>query len=981
MHVSQITIRAGLFGLIGLFILNGSAAQENQGQTAHAAGLIPLDAPQIEKIISSWPRITRVGINHLGFDRVNKVRLEKGKAPLDPLLIKPVCGEVDSALAIMSAATRPAVVNEDFAADLPVSVDNSLLRFFPPIRDQGSLGACVSFATTYTQLSYMTAFQRNLDIRDPADNTNKYSPKWTYNMVNGGGDNGSTFGESYELLENHGAATWAEFPYDTDFRAWCLNGAAWRNALGVRTQASQYVSDASTDTGLELVKALLTDGYVMVFGTFIGSWGFKTITDDPSTSDDNAAVGKGVGYWLSGSVGSHAMTIVGYNDAIWTDINSNGFIDPGEKGAFRIANSWGTGWGEAGFTWLAYDALRSNSKVPDGPSADRNEAFQGDIAFVLAARNNYAPLMIAEFSVSSAKRNQILFILGRSDTSATFPATWWKPAAFQRQGGPYAFDGSSTAVSGAFVLDLSDILVAGAGPQRYYLSLYDNTDGDPATLSAFKLIDLTTDPPWESACTLVPQTADDLQIYPYVDHDYLGPDQNDPPQLSYIGVSPLTGRPGTTFTFDVHYYDPEGDVPPVTNVVIDGAPQPMTLVSGEQPAHGVYRFAGQFAVGAHIFHCYFEDGRGGSARTPLAGAMSGPFVYSHVISSLWPGQVMTGGPSFVMTVTGSDLPTGSVVTWDGSDRPTTFISGSRVDAEIGAGDLIPGRMVAIAVRDPGGGYGNVVTFTVSNPMPHLTSLSPAATSGGGPGIELTLFGSEFVSNSVVRWNGVPRPTTYISSTELRASLSALDVGVGGQYKVTVRNPAPDGGDSYERSFGVSSFTIDAVSTLNVGAGQSVSGNVLVLPENGSFDSPVSFSCSGLPRGCTASFSPATVTPGVHSASSKLTIVTTARSSSAAAAVVGPGSLIPPATGMILVLALFGALAAPTLLRRITPSRPGLRRLATALLIVLIVWLAACGAGGGGGAHNQGTPAGTYQLLLQGYSGSLSSMTYLTLTVQ
>ncbi len=49
-------------------------------------------------------------------------------------------------------------------------------------------------------------------------------------------------------------------------------------------------------------------------------------------------------YYLNGYDGSHAMTIVGYNDAVWTDINSNGVIDAGEKGAFRIANSWGTGW-------------------------------------------------------------------------------------------------------------------------------------------------------------------------------------------------------------------------------------------------------------------------------------------------------------------------------------------------------------------------------------------------------------------------------------------------------------------------------------------------------------------------------------------------------------------------------------------------------------------------------------------------------------
>ncbi|MCK7476674.1 MAG: hypothetical protein M0C28_03270 [Candidatus Moduliflexus flocculans] len=97
----------------------------------------------------------------------------------------------------------------------------------------------------------MTAFQRNLDIRDAGDNTNKYSPKWSYNMLNEGTDGGTYFGENYELLESHGAATWAEFPYDTNFKAWCLSAAAWRSALGVRTDPVQYLRDVSEPAGLD----------------------------------------------------------------------------------------------------------------------------------------------------------------------------------------------------------------------------------------------------------------------------------------------------------------------------------------------------------------------------------------------------------------------------------------------------------------------------------------------------------------------------------------------------------------------------------------------------------------------------------------------------------------------------------------------------------------------------------------------------------
>ncbi len=137
---------AVILGALGLALLGGPQAQENQAEGPRATGLIPLDAAQIEQIVANWPRITRVGVNRLGFERVNKVRAGKGKPPLDPLSVAPIGGEVESSLALFAASTQAATANASLAGDLPVSVDNSQLRFFPPIRNQGSLGSCASFS-------------------------------------------------------------------------------------------------------------------------------------------------------------------------------------------------------------------------------------------------------------------------------------------------------------------------------------------------------------------------------------------------------------------------------------------------------------------------------------------------------------------------------------------------------------------------------------------------------------------------------------------------------------------------------------------------------------------------------------------------------------------------------------------------------------------------------------------------------------------
>jgi centrosomal CEP192-like protein/fibronectin type III domain protein/List-Bact-rpt repeat protein len=91
---------------------------------------------------------------------------------------------------------------------------------------------------------------------------------------------------------------------------------------------------------------------------------------------------------------------------------------------------------------------------------------------------------------------------------------------------------------------------------------------------------------------------------------------------------------------------------------------------------------------------------------------------------------------------------------------------------------------------------------VSAPVPVLSSLTPATAIAGGPAFTLTVSGSGFVASSGVRWNGTGRVTTYISSTELRASISATDIAAVSVAQVSVLTPAPGGGTSAAKSFTV-----------------------------------------------------------------------------------------------------------------------------------------------------------------------------------
>lgn len=92
----------------------------------------------------------------------------------------------------------------------------------------------------------------------------------------------------------------------------------------------------------------------------------------------------------------------------------------------------------------------------------------------------------------------------------------------------------------------------------------------------------------------------------------------------------------------------------------------------------------------------------------------------------------------------------------------------------------------------------------NNPAPLINSLSPTAAAPGGAAFTLTVVGANFVSGSVVNWNGSPRTTTFVNVTQVTAAITAADIATAGTALVTVNNPAPGGNTSNQEFFSISS---------------------------------------------------------------------------------------------------------------------------------------------------------------------------------
>jgi C1A family cysteine protease len=456
----------------------------------------------------------QVKLNRLGLERVNKSRLEHGKWMLteEEADVAPDGAEVVGATGSAPSASDTTTTSNTRtpSVTLPGSVDNSTLNYFPPIRSQGSLNSCAQFSGVYYTLTHMTAMARNWDAKNGGDSF-RFSPKWTYNMLNGGANVGTTFYDAYAIAQKHGVATWAEFPYDGDYLGWCLNPEAWRHAIYTRANQTGKVLDVDTDAGLSQLKQLLVNGYVLNFATYINSWQWKAIGNDPNTTADDAFAGKQAVTLVNGSSGGHAMTIVGFNDDLWVDLNGDGLVTANEKGALRIANSWGTGWGEAGFCWISFAALKTRNAAYTSEGL-----FWYDEATWVTALTDYQPTAIAQFTLNHAKRNQLQMTLGISDTASTSPVTTWLPyRILNYAGGAYAFDGSSTACDATFYLDLSDLVPSTQTPKRYYLGMRDSAAGDSACLKSYTLIDLAKNAEMSAAAT--PLYADATLAYAIVD--------------------------------------------------------------------------------------------------------------------------------------------------------------------------------------------------------------------------------------------------------------------------------------------------------------------------------------------------------------------------------------------------------------------------------------------------------------------------------
>lgn len=284
---------------------------------------------------------------------------------------------------------KPQKSRGDRAAALPSQIDLSDSPYFPPIGNQQGVGSCYAWSSTYYQYTY-EANKLN-GIASTAENA--YSPAFIFNYLtstDGYDGGGGVCTDAYDFLMEHGALHMSEMPYQAANGSTSINRYnydyslstdtdAMIAALHTRVSGHNAVSIPGTGTpitgpnceALNEVKQLLANGKMLsirVDGFRDWEYGDRKIYDEAtgtvSTVMRTATEPEYVCYRSVSNGTGHAMTVVGYDDSVWVDINGNNQVEEAELGAFKVANSHGTTYRNGGFTWVAYDALNQVTAVP-----------------------------------------------------------------------------------------------------------------------------------------------------------------------------------------------------------------------------------------------------------------------------------------------------------------------------------------------------------------------------------------------------------------------------------------------------------------------------------------------------------------------------------------------------------------------------------------------------------------------------------------
>lgn len=216
------------------------------------------------------------------------------------------------------------VLSVELQATLPATLDwrsYNGLNYVTPVRNQGNCGSCWAFGTTAALEAV-----KNIQNNTPGYDLN-LAEQILVSCSGAGSCSGGYSSSASNYIRDTGLPFESVLPY-TATNGTCPTSTDWKISA-YRIYSWAYVT--TTSPAVDVIKTALAT--------------YGPLPTRMAVYSDFQYYKSGVYSYTTGSyLGLHAITIIGYDD-----VNQ----------CFIVKNSWGTGWGEAGFFRIAYSELNS----------------------------------------------------------------------------------------------------------------------------------------------------------------------------------------------------------------------------------------------------------------------------------------------------------------------------------------------------------------------------------------------------------------------------------------------------------------------------------------------------------------------------------------------------------------------------------------------------------------------------------------------
>lgn len=210
---------------------------------------------------------------------------------------------------------------------------SGVILTMPPVGNQGGEGSCVSFAVGYAARSAEQFYRTNASSY--SNSSNIFSPEFLYNQTKASTDcgSGSNITTALDFITNKGISTYQSMPYSFTNGCTLMPTSVQMNEA-LNYKISGYSKIISTDRSA--IQSMIQQKHPVII-IILADYSFQ-----------NAKPGF-IWKTYSGSGNlPHSVTICGYDDS---------------KNAYMVMNSWGTTWGDAGYSWIDYNFFETGGKV------------------------------------------------------------------------------------------------------------------------------------------------------------------------------------------------------------------------------------------------------------------------------------------------------------------------------------------------------------------------------------------------------------------------------------------------------------------------------------------------------------------------------------------------------------------------------------------------------------------------------------------